>query len=134
MSYMGHGAIALWASENVFNNGDVAKLAPQPEQPFLMTMNCLNGYFHFPFLNSLAEELVKAEGKGAIGAFTPSSLSVNWAADLYHQALVREISSGRHQRLGDALLAAQSAYADSGARPELLRIYPLLAAPALQIR
>ena len=134
MSYMGHGAIALWASENVFNFGDVANLAPQPQQPFLMTINCLNGYFHYPFLNSLSEELVKAEGKGAIGAFAPSSLSVNWAARLYHEALVAEIASARHDRLGDALLAAQSAYADSGARPELLRIYQLLADPALKIR
>ena len=134
MSYMGHGAIGLWASENVFNFGDVAELAPQDQQPFLMTMNCLNGYFHYPFLNSLAEELVKAEGKGAIGAFAPSSLSVNWAARLYHEALVAEIASGRHERLGDALLAAQSAYADSGARPEMLRIYQLLADPALKIR
>ncbi len=97
-------------------------------------MNCLNGYFHYPYLNSLSEALVKAEGKGAIGAFAPSSLSVNWAARLYHEALVAEIASGRHQRLGDALLAAQSAYADSGARPELLRIYQLLADPALKIR
>ena len=24
-------------------------------------MNCLNGYFHFPYFNSLAEELLKAE-------------------------------------------------------------------------
>ena len=134
MSYMGHGAIALWASENVFNFSDVANLAPQAQQPFLMTINCLNGYFHYPFLNSLAEELVKAEGKGAIGAFAPSSLSVNWAARLYHEALLAEIASGRHERLGDALLAAQSAYADSGARPELLRVYHLLADPALRIR
>ena len=134
MSYMGHGAIALWASENVFNFSDVANLAPQAQQPFLMTINCLNGYFHYPFLNSLAEELVKAEGKGAIGAFAPSSLSVNWAARLYHEALVAEIASARHERLGDALLAAQSAYADSGARPELLRVYHLLADPALRIR
>jgi hypothetical protein len=134
MSYVGHGAIALWASENIFNFSDVANLAPQPQQPFLMTMNCLNGYFTYPFMNSLAEELVKAEGKGAIGAFAPSSLSVDWAAHLYHQALVAEIASGRHHRLGDALLAAQGAYAASGARPELLSIYQLLADPALKIR
>ena len=34
MSYLGHGAIAIWASENVFNSWDVPKLAPQPQQPF----------------------------------------------------------------------------------------------------
>jgi hypothetical protein len=35
LSYIGHGAILLWASENVFNNWDVANLSPQPLQPRL---------------------------------------------------------------------------------------------------
>jgi hypothetical protein len=37
-------------------------------------MNCLNGYFHFPYFNSLSEELLKAEGKGIIAAFSLSGL------------------------------------------------------------
>ncbi len=45
-----------------------------------------------------------------------------------------ELVSGRHQRLGDAVLAAQVAYADSGALPELLSIYHLFGDPALVIR
>jgi hypothetical protein len=134
MSYVGHGAVAIWASENVFNIKDVPNLAPQPEQPFLLTMNCLNGYFHAPGLNSLAEELVKADAKGAIGAFAPSGLSLDNPAHAYEMALVAEIVSSRHLRLGDAVLAAQQAYADSGAFPELLGIYHLLADPALQLR
>ena len=28
MSYVGHGGVAVWASENVFNDLDVATLAP----------------------------------------------------------------------------------------------------------
>jgi hypothetical protein len=134
LSYVGHGGTAVWASENVFNNGDVKALSPQSQQPLLLTMNCLNGFFHFPPINSLAEELLKAEDKGAIGAFSPSGLSVNDAAHVYHRALVAEIVSGRHERLGDAVLAAQASYADSGAFPELLSIYHLLGDPALKIR
>jgi hypothetical protein len=134
MSYAGHGAIAIWASENVFNIMDVRNLAPQPEQPLVMTMNCLNGYFPLPGLNSLGEELVKAEGKGAIAAFAPSGLSLDAEAHLYQQALVTELTSGKHLRLGDAILAAQSAYADAGALPELLAIYHLLGDPALTLR
>jgi hypothetical protein len=67
-SYVGHGGTAVWASENVFNNLDVADLGPQAQQPLLMTMNCLNGFFHFPALDSLAEAFLKAEGKGAVAA------------------------------------------------------------------
>ena len=134
MSYLGHGGIHLWASENFFNRRDVASLGPQPQQPILLTMNCLNGYFHFPYFNALAEELVQAKDKGAIAAFSPSGLSLNGPANLYHEALLQELFNGNHERLGDAVLAAQERYAASGAFPELLSIYHLLGDPALKVR
>ncbi|MGH9391622.1 MAG: C25 family cysteine peptidase, partial [Vicinamibacteria bacterium] len=58
LSYVGHGGIHLWASENLFDLKSVGLLSPQPRQPIVLTMNCLNGYFHFPYFNSLAEELL----------------------------------------------------------------------------
>jgi hypothetical protein len=134
LSYVGHGATAVWASENVFNNQDVAALQPQLQQPLVLTLNCLNGFFQFPSLDSLAEALVKAESKGAIAVFSPSGLSVNDAAHRYHRALLTQIESGAHQRLGEALLAAQRAYADEGAFPELLSIYHLFGDPGMKIR
>jgi hypothetical protein len=134
MSYVGHGGTAVWATENIFNYQDVATLQAQPQQPLLLTLNCLNGFFQFPPFNSLSEELLKAEGKGVVAAFSPSGLSVNDPAHLFHKALLTEILSGRHERIGDALLAAQEAYAQTGAFPELLSIYHLFGDPALGIR
>jgi hypothetical protein len=134
MSYVGHGGIALWASENVFGNPDVGSLSAQPRQPILMTMNCLNGYFHFPPMNSLSEQLLKAEGRGAVAAFSPSGLSLDEPAHVYQGALVDELVSGRHVRLGDAVLAAQRSYADTGLFPELLELYHLFGDPAMEIR
>jgi len=134
MSYVGHGGIHLWADERLLSIDEVPKLAAQPHQPLLLTMNCLNGYFHFPYFDSLSEQLLKAEGKGAIAAFSPSGLSLNGPAHLYHRALLREIFEGGHLRLGDAVRAAQAAYADTGAFPELLSIYHLLGDPALSLK
>jgi hypothetical protein len=134
LSYVGHGSIAVWASENVWNNLDVSSLSSQARQPLLLTFNCLNGFFHFPPLNSLAEQMIKAEGRGAIAAFSPSGLSLDQPAHLYHKAVVRHLTSGRHRRLGDALLAAQGDYAETGALPELLAIYHLFGDPAQPIR
>jgi hypothetical protein len=45
-----------------------------------------------------------------------------------------EIVSGQHERLGDAVLAAQAAYADTGLMPELLAVYHLFGDPAMRIR
>jgi hypothetical protein len=134
VSYVGHGATAVWASENVFNTQDVAALQHQLQQPLLLTLNCLNGFFQLPAFDSLAEAFVKAEGKGAIAALSPSGLSLNYAAQLYHRALLQEIESAQHPRLGDAVLAAQKVYADQGAFPELLSIYHLFGDPGMKIQ
>jgi hypothetical protein len=45
-----------------------------------------------------------------------------------------ELTRGEHERLGDAILAAQKAYAQSGLMPELLAVYQLLGDPATPIR
>ena len=134
VSYLGHGGIHLWADENVFNREDVGGLSPQAQQPLLLTMNCLNGYFHFPFFDSLAEELVQTPNRGAIAAFSPSGLSLNGPANLYHRALLEELFDEAHERLGDAVLDAQKEYAETGAMPELLAIYHLFGDPALTLR
>jgi hypothetical protein len=130
LSYVGHGGAAVWASENVWNSWDAASLQAQSAQPLLMTFNCLNGYFVAPSYDSLAESLVKIEGRGAIAAFSPSGLSLDGPAHQYHRALMAELTSGRHERLGDAILAAQVAYAKTGLMPELMSVYQLFGDPA----
>ena len=134
LSYVGHGGAAVWASENVWNSWDAASLQAQSRQPFLLTLNCLNGYFVAPAYDSLAESLLKVEGRGAIAAFSPSGLSLDAPAHQYHRALMAELASGRHERIGDALLAAQKAYATTGAFPELLSVYHLFGDPGMRIR
>ncbi len=62
-------------------------------------------YFHFPYFNSLAEELMKAEGKGTIAAFSPTGFSLNSFAHVFHKALLAELLQGDNARLGDAILA-----------------------------
>jgi hypothetical protein len=47
---------------------------------------------------------------------------------------MRELTRGHHERLGDAVLAAQEAYEQTGLMPELLSIYHLLGDPATRIR
>jgi hypothetical protein len=134
MSYIGHGAVTFWAHENVFDTDTVSTLAPQTEQPLMLTMNCLNGFFHFPYLDALAETLVNAEGKGAAAMVAPSGFSLNHHTHRFHRALLEEIVSGDHATLGDALLAAQTRYAEDGAFLELLAIFHLFGDPAMRLQ
>jgi hypothetical protein len=97
-------------------------------------MNCLSGYFVAPNIESLSEAFLKAGGRGTIAAFSPTGLSLDGPAHVYHRAVVEELESGRHARLGDAILAAQRDYALTGSMPELLEIYTLLGDPALTMQ
>jgi hypothetical protein len=105
-------------------------------KPMLLNMNCLNGYFTFPFpfFNSLAEALIKAEDKGVIAAFSPSGLSLKDAYRVFHKVLADELLNKNHLRLGDAVLGAQHRYAESGAFIEMLAIYHLFGDPAMRLR
>jgi hypothetical protein len=88
----------------------------------------------YPDYDSLSEELVKVEGRGAIASISPSGLSLNTPAHYLHRAYLEELTSGRHDRLGDAIRAAQEAYAATGALPELLTIYHLFGDPAMKLK
>jgi hypothetical protein len=45
-----------------------------------------------------------------------------------------ELTSGQHERLGDAVLATPADYAEEDAMPELLAIYQLLADPGMRVQ
>jgi hypothetical protein len=72
--------------------------------------------------------------RGVIAAFSPSGLSLNTPAQKFHPAMLDELYSGRHLRLGDAVLGAQQTYLGTGASPELLSIYHLFGDPAFKLR
>jgi hypothetical protein len=134
MSYVGHGGTAVWSTSNVLSTWDAPSLRAQSRQPVLLTMNCLNGYLVAPNLDALPEALLKAGGRGVVAAFSPSGLSLDGPAHQYHRAVMDELTSGRHERLGEAILAAQRTYGETGLMPELLGVYQLLGDPGMKMR
>jgi hypothetical protein len=131
LTYVGHGGTAVWADEQILGATDAGSLQAQSEQPLMVAMNCLSVA---PNVESLSEAFLKAGGRGVIGAFSPTGLSLDGPAHQYHRFLMGELVSGQHARLGDAVLAAQRDYALTGMMPELLEIYTLLGDPALEIQ
>jgi hypothetical protein len=134
VSYVGHGAAAVWASEAIFSSYDVPALRPQPVQPVVLTMNCLNGYFVAPAFDALAEALAKAPGRGAVAAVSPSGLSLDAPAHRLHLALMRQLLSPGNRTIGDAFLAAQAEYTQEGGSADVIAVYHLFGDPAMRLR
>jgi hypothetical protein len=74
MNYMGHGNPDVWAHEKVFKRTqDIPRLNNQRKLPLVYTSSCSIGLFFNPIGEGMAEELLRAEDKGAI-----ATISATW--------------------------------------------------------
>ncbi len=134
VNYVGHAALNVWAKEAVFGSADIADLRNGSKLPFVVTMTCLDGYFHHPQVDCLAEELLLAEDKGALAAFAPTSELLPAEQDALVKALFEALFASDAPTLGEAVMRAKRSVADSGLGYEdLIETYTLFGDPALRL-
>jgi hypothetical protein len=134
VNYVGHAALNVWAKEGVFSSEDIAALRNGSKLPFVVTMTCLDGYFHHPQADCLAEELLLAEGRGALASFAPTSEALPNEQDALVKALFEALFASDAPTLGEAVMRAKRSLPDGGRGYEdLIETYTLLGAPALRL-
>lgn len=114
VDYLGHGSVDVW--EGFFGGGDASTLTNGRKLPFVVTMTCLNGFFHDVYMESLAEVLLKNPNGGASAVWASSSLTEPAGQSLMNQELFRQIFSNSSQTLGEAVLKAKKATTDQNVR------------------
>src|SRR5438132_13940969 len=66
VNYNGHGSVEIWSGSDLFDDTIAASLTNGNKLPVFVIMNCLNGFFHDVFTESLAESLMLARNGGAV--------------------------------------------------------------------
>lgn len=117
VNYTGHGSVDLWAG-SLLTSADARALSNGGRLSVVVTMTCLNGYFHDPALDGLAEALMKAERGGAVAVWASSGLTGPGEQTVMNQALYRLLFSGAgdHLTLGEATARAKIAISDGDIR------------------
>ena len=134
VSYVGHAALNVWAKEGVFSSDDIAALRNESKLPFVVTMTCLDGYFHHPQADCLAERLLLTEGKGAMAVFAPTSESLPSHQDVMVKALFQALFANGAPTLGEAVMRAKRTLPNGGRGYEdLIETYILFGDPALRL-
>ena len=72
VNYDGHGSVETWADEELLTSSDAENFTNGQRLPFIIAMNCLNGYFQDVFTFSLAEALLMNPHGGAIAVWASS--------------------------------------------------------------
>jgi Peptidase family C25/Putative Ig domain/Ig-like domain from next to BRCA1 gene/Matrixin len=129
VSYVGHGSMNVWRG-NLLTNDEALQLQNGKRLTFFLMMNCLNGYFVTPNMDSLAEALLRADGGGAVAVWASTSVTYPNNQSVIGQQLYRELFSKHSVRLGDAVLSAKARVSDLDVR----RSWILFADPTMQLR
>ncbi|HYI11417.1 MAG TPA: SdrD B-like domain-containing protein [Thermoanaerobaculia bacterium] len=128
-TYIGHGSVELW-SNGYFSSDTAAGLTNSDRQPFVVAMNCLNGYYHDLFTNSLAEALIRNPNGGAIAVWASSALSgVNGQLTATLE-LNRQLFGAAPITIGDAVLQAKRATGD----PDVRKTWILFGDPTMKLK
>jgi hypothetical protein len=139
-NYTGHGSVSLWA--HMFSSSAVSSLSNAGKPTFVVTLNCLNGFFNDPYEGGvdplgnahgipLAEAFVNAPNKGAIAAWSPTGLGFTFEHDLMAQELFDAIFNQGNHILGSVTTQAKvSAYSKFGISVDNLETFVLFGDPA----
>jgi hypothetical protein len=129
-TYIGHASIEMWA-ENVFLSSDASALTNGSRLPVVIAMNCLNGYFHDVFSESLAEALLKAPNGGAVAVWASSTLTQPDQQAVMGRALFQQLfRTDVNLTLGDAVTRAKVAATD----PDVRKSWILFGDPTMKLR
>lgn len=130
VNYFGHGSVEVWAREEILTSEDVLSLENGPRLPVVAAMNCLNGFFHDLYTESLAEVLLKAPGGGAAAVWASSGLTAPHDQAALNEAFLRHLLGEEGLSLGEA---AQKAKVEVGDR-DVRRTWILFGDPAMRLR
>jgi uncharacterized repeat protein (TIGR01451 family) len=115
VNYNGHGSVQIWGN-GLLNDSVAATLTNGSKLPLFVMMNCLNGFFHDVYTQSLAEALMLAPNGGAVSVWASSGLTAPAPQFQMNQALAKMLFARPSITLGDAVLFAKSGIADADVR------------------
>ena len=93
-------------------------------------MNCLNGFFHDVYTESLAEALLLSKNGGAVAVWASSALTAPQPQLQMDQSLMQSVFGPSPLALGDAIAVAKSSIDDT----EVRRTFILFGDPLLRLK
>jgi hypothetical protein len=135
LTYVGHAAVNRWAHEPLVRNTELASLTGTVGLPFLISLDCWDGYWMFPpqypgfpDTRSIGEWATTVlTDRGAIAAFGPAGLGSVDEEYLMARAVYRAMFQGGKFQLGPLTQVGREVVSYS----HLARTYTLLGDPAL---
>lgn len=132
VNYSGHGNVNTWTDGSIFTSDLAVSLTNGNKLPFVVVMDCLNGYFHEPNpgFSGLAEAFLQAPNGGAVASFASSGLTIPDGQHEMSLQLYKLLYGSQSIALGDAIKIAKASTNDMDVR----RTWIFFGDPSMKIR
>lgn len=134
VNYLGDGSKSTWGDEAVLQSSDAPLLRNGDRLPILTTFTCSSGAFADPYLDTLAESLLRVGNGGIVAAVAPSGRAPTeqqlLLADRFYAALL----DADTDTLGEAMLILETSATADSAAADVLTTMNLLGDPALRLQ
>ncbi|PYP86428.1 MAG: hypothetical protein DMF61_13160 [Blastocatellia bacterium AA13] len=129
IGFLGHGSVEIWGAESLLRSSDAATMTNGGRLPLFIVMDCLNGFFHDVYTESLGEALLKAPNGGAVGVWASSGLTDPGAQLEMDKDLFIQLFGPQPLTIGEATVRAKRATTDLDTR----RTWILMGDPATRL-
>jgi uncharacterized repeat protein (TIGR01451 family) len=129
VNYTGHGSEQQWSFSDLLDNNSVATLSNGGRLPVFLLMDCLNGFFHDVYAESLSAALLLAPNGGAVAVWASSGFTTAPPQAAMDQALLRTLAANPTQPLGRSILTSKLNITD----PDVRRTWILFGDPAMRV-
>ncbi len=128
MTYLGHGALDRWSSGGLLTTSSIETLRLRNRLPIVVSLTCLNGFFHDPRTQSLAETLLRSPN-GAVAVWASSGLTRATGQLDMQRAFAAALIQDPTLTIGEAILQAKQAVRDRDTR----RTWVLFGDPSMRL-
>jgi uncharacterized repeat protein (TIGR01451 family) len=125
VNYSGHGSEQQWSFADLFDDTAAAGLTNGGRLPVYVLMDCLNGFFHDVYAESLSTSLMLAPNGGAVAVWASSGFTNQPPQALMNGAFLRALAANPSTPLGRATMEAKIGIAD----PDVRRTWILFGDP-----
>lgn len=133
INYVGHGSANRWSRLPFMTPTEMPRLANGGRLPIVLSWTCLDGYWCYPGLPCLEEELLIGQDRGSVAGFSPTGLGLATGHDLLWRGFYRSIYQTGTRQLGPAAIDAKLALWATGTFPDLIATYTVFGDPALRL-
>lgn len=131
LNYRGHGSIPVWS--NIMSINDTAAWFNDAYPTFILSADCLDGYFAWPGWPALGETYFKLTGTGSAGHWSSSGLGFTDEHTVLHQAFYDGLHVAGLTTSGEAAVYSKIIYLATGNHRSEAYAFILLGDPAMQM-